>query len=69
MARSAETDRRIYAHALDAGIVAGVVTIVLHIVLSMNGVIVMPMIYTGLGVLIVALVVGTYFLKRRKDGP
>lgn len=69
MARSAEADRRIYAHCLDAGIVTGVIVIVLHVVLSMNGVIAMPMVYTGLGILIVALVLGTYFLKRHKDGP
>lgn len=69
MARSAESDRRIYAHSLDASIVVGVITIILHVVLSANSVVVPEMVWTGGAVAIVFFAVGTYFLKRRKDAP
>lgn len=69
MARSAEQDRQLYAHSLDASIIAGIVTIVLHFVFAAAGIEVPAVIWTGLGLAVVGFGVGTYFLKRRKDAP
>lgn len=69
MARSAEQDRTYYAHILDGAIVAGVVTIILHVVLDIYAVPVPAVLYTGLSLTIVGTVLGLYFLKRRKDAP
>jgi hypothetical protein len=69
MARSAEQDRRLYAHALDVSIIAGVITIILSVVLSTNDIAIPELIYVGTAVAIIGFGVGTYFLKRRKDAP
>ena len=69
MARSASQDRTYYAHILDGAIVAGVITIILHVVLSSQDIVIPEMLYVGGGITLVGLVLGLYFLKRRKDAP